>query len=521
MKLHTKIALMIVLIVVVLLGTTSLLSYNQVKDVVEIQMGNHAMDTAATIADVESIQKALGTRENLSEIQVKVEDIRANTSFQYIIVLDMKGIKYSYPYEESVGEIYRSGGERRALKNGESYISADRNVLISAIRAFKPIYYNGKQVGAVIVGLLIEPVYAEVGINSWTFWLDVLIAIVIAIVAARSLSVNIKKSMYGLEPEEIAQLLGQRELELYSLDRGLISIDTGGKILFFNKMAEQIFDLEESFLGKSIEVVDNYFSKPALEALETNEASYNIEIKLYDGRILLCNYTPFRNYNDEVIGTIAMFQDLTEVRELAEELTGIKMMADALRAQNHEFLNKLHTISGLMQLEEYDEAIQYIEAISSQRRGMTDRLKRKIVNVPLAGLLLAKYNKASECKIEFTISKDSNLTKLPRALNEDEMCSIVGNLVENAIDELKKIEGGKIQVTIYNDSEFLNIFVRDNGPGIPKKLEGKIFQKGVTTKEGNRGFGLYLVKNIVDRAEGIIELHENNGVEWHLEIPMK
>lgn len=521
MKLHTKIALIVVVLIVGLLGSVGIISYTQVKDAIEIQMGNNALDIASTIADKASIKKSLGTRTELDQIQIEVEDIRENTRYQYIIVLDMDGIKYSYPYENSLGKRYRSGGEKRVLENGEEYISTDRNVLISAIRAFKPIYYDGKQVGAVIVGMLTETVYREVGIYSMPFWLDLILAILIGLMVAWLLSDNIKKSMYGLEPKEIAELLGQRELELKSLDKGIISMDLNGNISFFNNVAQNMFNLSESDIGKNIEFIDSYFSKPAMESFQNNEEIYNIEIKISSGNILLCNYIPFKNYSEQVIGLVASFQDLTEVKELAEELTGIKMMADALRAQNHEFLNKLHTISGLVQLEEYDEAIDYISEISSQRKGVTTSLNYKILNVHIAGLLLAKYNKAIERNIDFKIDESSYLDNLPEELSEDEICSILGNLIENAIDELVKVEDGKINVRIFSNENYLEIEIEDNGLGISESIRDSIFQKGVTTKSGNRGFGLHLIKKIIDRANGEIFIEHNNGTKWLISIPMK
>jgi two-component system CitB family sensor kinase len=205
---------------------------------------------------------------------------------------------------------------------------------------------------------------------------------------------------------------------------------------------------------------------------------------------------------------------------MAEELTGIKKITYALRAQNHEFMNKLHTISGLIQLEEYDKAVEYISDISQQRQGIMGTLTNRIKNVNIAGLLLAKYNKATEAKISIEIDPKSYLTQIPEHITEDEICSVIGNLIENAIDELVKIENGKLLVRLNSNENGLKIWIEDNGPGIDEKIRDKIFQRGVTTKEGNRGIGLSIVKQIIDSAGGTIRLLQGNGTIWDIYIPM-
>lgn len=519
MKLQHKIALFMTGILVIVIGGIGILTFNQVEKTIEKQMGSSAMDLAQTIASMASIKNGLTDKNKTGAIQNIIEDIRAKTRFQYIIVLDMKGIKHSYPIKHGLGKKYVSGGEEAVLERGDSYISEDKNVLFSAFRAFVPIYNDGEQVGAVIVGLLTDKVYEEVRPHITIFRLTLLVGLIIGIIAAALLSVNIKRSIYGLEPKEIAVLLGQHQNVLQSLNNGIVAIDNKGHVLLFNKIAKEILNLNTDDIGRNISELEPSYTDQMMDVIQMKKPLYNEEVKIQSDKILLCSYTPFFDHRGEAIGVVNSFQDLTEVKSMAEELTGIKKMAYALRAQNHEFMNKLHTISGLIQLESYDEAVEYIEYISEEREEISEILNYKIRNPYISAILLAKYNKASEAKIVLDIDPASYLDEIPKSVSADEICSLLGNLIENAMDELVKYENGIIKVYLHGSNEGLEIRIQDNGPGIDPSVKENLFDRGVTTKEGNRGTGLSIVKKIVDCAGGKIEVKENKGVIWTIYIP--
>jgi len=521
LKLQYRLTIFISIIIFIVIGGIGIVTYYQVQNSVETQMGNNAMDLAVTIASIDIIQKTLATSKNYKTVEETIESFREKTRFQYIIVMDMKGIKYSYPNGNSLGKKYKDGGEKRVLTKGESYVAKDRNVLISAIRAFVPIYYNGKQVGAVLVGLLTDTVYAELNIQLFYLKIALVGGLLMGIIGAAILANVIKKSIFGLEPKEIALLLGQRDLILQNLKNGILAIDKEGTIILFNKIAKNILKLEDMDKGRNVSDLNLNYTHEMMEVLRNQRAVYNQEIKIYQDKTLVCSHTLLKNYKEEIIGVVSSFQDLTEVKNMAEELTGIKKMTCALRSQNHEFMNKLHTISGLIQLEEYDEAIEYISHIARLRGEVSDILSKKIKNTHIAGLLLAKYNQATEAKISLEIDTNSYIDKIPKNITEDELCSVIGNLLENSIEELVKFENGKIFVRLNSNNESLRIKIRDNGPGISDDIKDKIFNRGFSTKAYNRGFGLSIVKKIIDYSGGDINILQDNGTIWDIYIPMK
>lgn len=206
---------------------------------------------------------------------------------------------------------------------------------------------------------------------------------------------------------------------------------------------------------------------------------------------------------------------------LAKELNNSREIIENIRAQNHEFQNKLHTISGLIQLEEYGKALEYIDMVSSDRDDFFNSITSKIIHPHIAAILLSKYNKALENKILFKIDEESNLKDLPDSLTEDDMTSIIGNLLENSIEELSELDNGVLLIKLNSDDNNLKIEIKDNGRGIDDSLVGDIFSKGFTNKEGQRGYGLWIVKTLVDKSGGSITLNSNKGVLWLINIPLR
>lgn len=521
MKLQYKMTLFFVLILAIVIWTIGFFGLKNYDNSMEVQMGNNAMDIAVTLASMEKIQNNLAIKD-YHAVQEVVEGIRVNTRFQYIIVIDMEGIKYSYPTTYGLGKPYISGGEEQVLKTGEAYVSADRNELISAIRAFVPIYYEEEQIGAIIVGLLKDRVTEENQNYYHILYITFFIAALLGLISATLLSFNIKKSIFGLEPKEIALLLGQRDLILHSFKNAIVAIGKEKKIIFFNDTAKEIFGFRRDITGEEVEVLCPHYRVLLEEVLVTGESIYNREMKVTPYKTLVSSHTVMRNHKNEVIGVVSDFQDLTEIKKMAEELTGVKKMTHALRAQNHEFMNKLHTISGLIQLGEYEKAVGYISDISRIRAELSFTLNNRIKNSHIAALLLAKYNKVAEMKIELNIDPESHLEVLPETITADEFCSILGNLIENSIDELLEVDyQSVIDVSFASEEKGLYMSVSDNGRGISDENQQKIFERGYSTKDGNRGIGLDIVKRIVDASNGMIDVTSQDGTTIEVFIPME
>lgn len=520
MKLQHKIATTIIVMLICIVWGIGIVTLKIMNVTIDKQNESTVMDMAYSIAAMEEIQKSL-VQGNTKSIQSKIEDIRKNTRFQYIIVLDMKKIRYSYPNEYGIGKEYMGIGTDKVLNNGAPELIKDENQFISAIWGAVPIFHENKQVGAVLVGLLDDAVKSEIAMYHFFIYLSIIIALIIGALAAWFLAKSIKNTIFGLEPKEISLLLGERDLILHSLKYAILEVDNNQNIQFYNSAAASILENPYDLKGKNLKDVNENLYYDLLEATKVESTLYNQEVRISSNKTVLCSYKVLTNYKNDTNGILISFQDLTEVKELAEELTDIKKVTDALRAQRHEFSNKLYTISGLIQLEEYDKALSYITEISADRKKTSQVLNNNIKFSHLSAILLAKSNRAEEAKILMKIDKDSILDRIPEGMSIDDICSIAGNLIENSIEALIGRKNGEIYFKILSDENILKIVVKDNGPGINIDIRENIFKKGFTTKKGNRGYGLNIIKNIVHSVEGKIKLICNSGTQWEISIPMK
>lgn len=522
MKLKGKITSLVIIILVISIGSITILSFMEMKRLLRDQVDRNMLNIANSFADTYEVKECLKGSINITDelLNDEIEKARIKTNVEYIVVMDMNGIRYSHPDKNKIGNRFVGGDEERVLKTGEQYTSIASGSLGTAVRAFVPVYdENNNQVGAVAVGMLYNQFDDEVYSKMYKFISIIVMGLILGATGAIALSYNIKKAILGLEPEEIALILKEKEIVIENIKEGLVAVDHNGCITLYNEEASRILGLKKSYIGNNI---SNFTYESIVDTvLKSGEPRNNVEIKVRPGLNIMCKYSPIRGSKNEILGLVVTFEDLTEVRKMAEELTGIKKMAWSLRAQNHEFMNKLHTISGLIQLEEYDEVIKFINIIATSNKSLADIVSHNIKDVSIAALILAKYAKCEEYRINLTIDDDSRINRLPEYMTSDELVSIIGNLIENSIDAVKNDGTGEVYVRICEEENELKIIVKDNGPGVPESIRKSIYQMEISSKEGSRGFGMYIVKKIIDEANGIISFNVNDGTEWNISIPME
>jgi two-component system CitB family sensor kinase len=524
MKLQTKITLLIITVVFVSISIILSFVVSWMTGNIESKARTNIMNVAEMVAHSREIVDALEAKDPSREIGPYVNMQLENLEqVEYIIVADSEGIRYSHPNPEMIGKRFVGGDEYRVVQKGETYISEATGTLGKSLRAFTPIYdpESKREIGFVSVGTLTHSI--EIAKNAAILYIILigLSGLAVGIIGAFLLANNVKNTLLGLEPEEITKLYNEKMGILDAIHEGLLAIDHRGRITLINDSALNILHFEnkinkENIIGQNIEeVIPNTHM---INVLETGESQFEKEQRI-NNTIIMTNIVPIMN-TGKVVGAIASFRDKTEVTKMAEELTGIKKMTWSLRAQNHEFMNKLHTIAGLMQLEEYEKALQFICDVAKVRSNISNILTENIKDVSLSALLLSKYNKAEECRVKLKIDENSKLTKLPQYMTSEEIVSVVGNLIENSLDEVKNDGTGFIYIKIVENERFLSIKVKDNGGGIPLEYREKIYDQGFSTKEGQRGHGMYIIKKIIDEFNGTIKFDIDKGVLWDITIPM-
>ncbi|MBP1933869.1 ATP-binding protein [Ammoniphilus resinae] len=475
---------------------------------VEYEVGNNAMEIAHFIALMPAVREGLKSNNPSFTLQPIVEVLQQRTHAKFIVVINNQGIRYTHPNQDLIGKTITGGDEAPALK-GEEYISKAVGVSGPSIRAFVPVIdpVLNEQLGVVVVGMFEKNIFtiAKQYVNPLLFWL--IIALSFGILASILLARKIKAILHGLEPDEIAKLFQEREAMLESLREGVIAVDRNARITLVNQAARNMLSITENPVGKKITEVIEDSALPRVIMTEESEKDIKIVV---NGIPILTNRTPIK-VNSVSFGAVATFRDMTDIRELAEELTGVKKYVDGLRAKTHEFMNKLQTLSGLLELQEYEEAKQYIIQTTGKQQKLLQFLNRHVRDPKTSGLLLGKIQQAEELNIKITIDPASHLNPLPKEIPSEMLVLVLGNLLENAMEALNE-GGGEINVTFLDKPNEIIVIVEDNGPGIPEELLPGIFQKGFSSKGMDRGYGLHLIMNQVKQvAKGKIDVHSIVG----------
>lgn len=518
MKIKHKITILASVIVIVILLFVGLVIERSVTPRFEEQLEDYAMSIAHTVAMTPIIKANVGLTDGHLVIQPLVEEIINSTDAEYIVVFDMNKIRYSHPIPVRIGQTFVGGDENEVLR-GKAYTSRAVGTLGPSLRAFVPIYYEDKQVGAVAVGIMLTKVNTVVADLRNLIYAAIFFGLIMGIFGASFLAGNIKKSMLDLEPYQIASILKEREAILESVREGILAIDNFGKIILINNEARKILNLWEDVLGKDVKTF--LPNTRLLEVIKSGQSEYDMEQNIRTARIFT-NRVPIK-VNNEVVGAIASFRDLTEIKALAQELSGVKRYVEALRVQNHEFSNKLHTILGLIQLGEYNKAISFISMVTDYHQDNIAFVTKRIKESAVGGLLLGKSGRCKELGIKFEIDKNSNLGN-QRHINYNDLVVIIGNLLENAMEAVQFVETDRrrIYFAIFDESNKIFIQVKDSGVGISPEVVDSVFEKGFSTKAGDkRGFGLFLVKSLVDSYHGEISFESDldKGTEFVIIIP--
>jgi len=296
----------------------------------------------------------------------------------------------------------------------------------------------------------------------------------LGILGSLLLARRVKRQTMGLEPQEITRLVEHRESMLHGLKEGLIGLDLDQRIV------------------------------------------------LAEDRVLTLNRKPIMN-RGKVIGSVTTLRDRTELDTLRRELGVVRTATDTLRAQTHEFANQLHVISGLVQLEEYDDVVRFIDNVARGRAELSEDVTGRVLDPALAALLVAKVTLATERGVTLRFAEGAGLGRIDDDLSLD-LTTVVGNLVDNAIESVGGgTPGGQqgscwVEVDLREEGEDIVVEVRDSGPGVGADIADRIFDKGFSTKlpgdDVGRGYGLALTGLVCRRRGGSVQIEGGEGAAF-------
>lgn len=479
------------------------------------QYEERALGIAASVAQMPDIRRALAAADHSGTVETLAEQVRHSTDASYVVVADRTGLRYSHP---NPAMINRRLEEPVIVLDGRGHLGVDNGSLGRSANGKAPVFGDdGTVIGEVSVGILENRVASQLHHELIAIALYTALALALGVFASWLLARKIKKVTFGLEPTEIVSLLQEREAMLHGIREGVIGFDAKGKVSVINAEAQRLLSVGPAATGLT---ADELVPEGRLRDLFTGRAAGADQVALTDESLLVVNRMPVV-LGDRNAGSVVTIRDRTEMESLIRELRSITGLITALRAQEHEFANRLHVLSVLLTLGDHDEALRYLTEISDFAMAQAEDLRSRVGPPVVAALLLAKVTVAAEQGIHLVITKDSHLDRPgvdPQALQ-----TIIGNLVDNAIEALGGQSGPREITVRLDDRDGVRIVVADNGPGIEEPDADRIFQDGYSTKTADsgtrRGLGLALVHRIVHRAGGSITVTPGPGARFEIRLP--
>lgn len=518
-KLRTKMNGLILLnLLFVLILFIVCLSYIMVHREYE-ETGGNALSLAKTVAGLPEIVNAFHEPNPSSIIQPIAENIRKKTGAQFIVVSNMKLIRYSHPVSSQIGKRMVGNDDKQVLL-GQGSITQATGTLGLSIRGKYPIFdKNHHQIGVVSVGFLLQDIWKKLSSLILEITGIGFISLIVGLIGGNILTGHIKKQIFNLEPYEIAFLTQQQGAILESIREGIIAVDTNGKITTFNKEAKNL--LGEDSVGLIGKAITSILPSSRLNEVIKAGTSHFDQPMIVGNSLVIVNRIPVK-INGKVIGAVASFRDKLHLDQLDEHLADIGQYVDTLRSQRHEFMNKLHLISGLIQMKEYKLVHELIEEVHNEQQNILNFFLTRIRDPAVVGVLIGKMHRAKEMGIQLSISKDSTVTEL--CPHRETVLTVLGNAIENAIEAIKTMgtnrSPSEITVHIKEEQDILNLEIGDTGPGVDPMLGDQIFTDGGTTKGEGRGFGLALVSRLVSRINGKMIMNSSpNGATLHVSLP--
>jgi two-component system, CitB family, sensor kinase len=526
-------ALQLVIISVVLVGVAGVsvaLSNARFQET----EGRRALAVAEVVASTATVRGPLETLDvsaldeasrgsaptsGLGLIRAAAESFRTVSTSSFIIVADENRTVVASTDGTQIGTKLDLGPS--VVLQGRAWVGVDESEGRTSV-AHVPVLSAqagevGKLIGIVSVGKRYPTVLENLSAAAPELLTYLGIASALGVVGSLLLARRVKRQTLGLEPQEIAGLFEHREAMLHGIREGVIALDMQNRVTMVNDGATKLLRLPPYAVGQTL---DGLSLDQRLKDVLTGRAKGPDRVVPLDGRVLILNRMPIAS-RGRPIGSVTTLRDRTELVTLQRELDVTKHVTDTLRAQAHEFSNTMHTISGLVELGEYKEVARYVHRVAADHTELTETITSRIEDPAVAALLVAQGSRAAEQGIDLRISPETRLRALDENVSTD-VVTIVGNLVDNALDALAAPDGW-VEVEIRDDESGLLVRVRDSGPGVAAEVADEVFRQGYTTKQGGpggqRGIGLALIRLICQRHGGDVTVHNEDGAVFTARLP--
>ncbi len=520
-KLATRILISQVVILFVTMAIGFGLFVRVTSDQLDRQYQQRALSIAQAVAGLPQVRQALLANDISphSAVQALAADVVRTTGANFVVVINTEGIRLTHPLPRLIGQ---PTGDPVYAMDGQPYTAVDPGVLGPSANGKAPVFStDGTVIGEVSAGIQEHQVYGALWRELPVIALYTALALGFGALAALLLARRLKRTTFGLELHEIARLLQEREAMLHGVREGVITFDTDGRVTLINDEARRLTGLHTALGGKPRDLLPD----GQLRAVLSGEVEGPDQLVLTEEHRLVVNRMSVR-LAGRALGAVATLRDRTEMDLLIRELTSTRGLTDALRAQQHEFANRMHTVAGLLELGRTTEAMSFLLEATGAADGFVESVSARIGHPVLAALIVAKATVAAERDVTLLLSDLSHVSEpFPDPHAGQGIVTILGNLIDNAIDAAcLGPRPAHVTVRLVWADDELTIRVSDTGPGIPAGAGLSIFRPGYSTKEDlagtRRGIGLALVDQVTKRMGGRVTVTDGPGSVFTVVLPM-
>ncbi|MEA5012480.1 MAG: sensor histidine kinase [Angelakisella sp.] len=494
---------------IILLSITVTATLRFSLDTLEKKIDQSLIATSSSLANSQMVHQALQDGYCSLELKNYLDNLISLTEdMDVITIADTSSIRLYHVVPQRIGQEFVGGDQGRALR-GESYTSDAVGTLGLQHRAFAPVQEpDGTVLGFVMASTTMSQLNELRNNITATYSKIALLLMLATLVLSGMFSLFIRRLLHGFSPEELVHTYLTQNEVLNNLEEGVVSVDAYGKIQLVNHATEEM-------LGQSAELLEGTKLDDLIRCEDEKSLLLCTGQEVSTSRPnILSSCIPLKK-DGKRTGTTFILKDKSETIRKAEQLAGTRHIISALRANSHEYMNMLQVISGLLQMGRTQDAMAYIGNISAVHANASGPVLQHIHNPNVAALLLGKLGNMRELDIHLTLLANSHLPVHSQYLSTTELVTVIGNLVENAIEAINATNGKEsrsIVLQITENDEGLLIMVLDSGVGMPPEILPRIFDSSFSTKaDEGRGVGMSLIRNIVTHRGGSIEIDSEPG----------
>jgi sensor histidine kinase regulating citrate/malate metabolism len=465
------------------------------------------LSVAQALAVSQEVRTALRRSDPSTVLQPLAETVRRRAELGFVVFMTPDGRRWSHPEPSRIGGKFV--GTIAPAQAGRAFTETTTGTLGPSVRAVAPIRDRGRITGLVAVGVLEQAIARQAARALPGLLVALALALLVGVALCLLLARRVRRQTMGLDPQELATLYEHHDAVLHAIREGVVVVGRDGRLLLANGEACRLLRITPGAVGRPVEEA---VADPSLVAALRGQDDERADLHVAGGRVLVSSHRQAKVHGRH-LGTVTTLRDRTELEGLVRELTTVRGLADALRAQAHEAANELHTVVGLVELGRYEDAVSF----ATRRIGVTqdevDLVQERVGDAALVALLLGKAALCRERGVALRLDESSDLPA--GALDSEDLVTIVGNLIDNALDALAAQRGGTIGVLVRAQADAVAIEVRDDGPGFPPEALERVFEAGWSTKPGGgaarRGLGLALVQATAQRLGGSASAANDGG----------